>query len=136
MKKEWCLIPKIISRKKTIESRWYKSKFAPWNRIQKGDTVYFKNSGDPVTAYAKVSKVLQFENLNKKEFTNILNDYGDKILPISRKYKDYKNKKYCILIFLENPNLLIKTFNINKKGFGSASAWMIAGNIESIKKIT
>lgn len=68
MKKSWELIPKIISGEKTIESRWYKNRIAPWDRISEGDTVYFKDSGEPVSAVATVSKVLQFDNLDGKQF--------------------------------------------------------------------
>ena len=48
MNKSWGLIPKILSGSKTIESRWYKTKRTPWDKIAKGDTVYFKNSGEQV----------------------------------------------------------------------------------------
>lgn len=33
LKKSWPLIPKILNKQKTIESRWYKVKCAPWNKI-------------------------------------------------------------------------------------------------------
>lgn len=41
----WNLIPKILSGEKTIESRWYRTRRAPWGGIRAGDTVYFKDSG-------------------------------------------------------------------------------------------
>ena len=44
----------------------------------------------------------------------------------------YKNKNYCILMFLENPTK-IKPFKINKKGFGINSAWLCINNINKIK---
>ncbi|MDP3918408.1 MAG: hypothetical protein Q8Q35_00695, partial [Nanoarchaeota archaeon] len=76
MNKSWKLIPKILNRDKTIESRWYKNKVTPWNNIQKGDTVYFKDSGEPVTAKAEVSKVLQFENYTETELKEIIRLYA------------------------------------------------------------
>ena len=137
MKKEWNLIPKIISGEKRIESRWYKAKYTPWNKIKKGDSVFFKNSGKSVTACAKVSKILQFDNLNEEKFKYIINNFNDRICLTSNKYNDYyKSKKYCILIFLENPKTLKQPFNINKTGFGSAAAWLVIENIKSIKRIT
>ncbi|MEI7477466.1 MAG: hypothetical protein WCJ81_02865 [bacterium] len=33
MKKSRKLIPKIVSGEKTIESRWYQTKRAPWNTV-------------------------------------------------------------------------------------------------------
>ena len=54
------LLGKIISGEKTIESRWYKAKVTPWDRIKAGETVYFKESGEPVRVKATVSEALQF----------------------------------------------------------------------------
>lgn len=48
MRKSWGLTSKILSREKKIESRWYNSKYPPWNRIKKGEIVWFKDSGEPV----------------------------------------------------------------------------------------
>ena len=62
MKKSWKLTDKIISGKKIIESRWYKNKYTPWDKIKRGDMVYFKNSGEPVAIKALVTKVLQFSD--------------------------------------------------------------------------
>ena len=47
------LLPKIISGEKTIESRWYKFKKTPYNNISIGDTVYFKDSGEPANVKAR-----------------------------------------------------------------------------------
>jgi len=44
----------------------------------------------------------------------------------------FKNKKYCLLIFLKNPKK-IDLFKINKKGLGMMSAWSIVDNIDKIK---
>jgi len=58
MRKSWGLLPKILTGEKTIESRWYKNKCSPWGKIKRGDVVYFKNSGEPVTIKAEVSKII------------------------------------------------------------------------------
>lgn len=76
MKKSWGLLPKILSGEKTIESRWYQTKRPPWGKISAGDTVYFKNSGEPVTVKSQISQVLTFENLTPDKIKNILEEYG------------------------------------------------------------
>lgn len=43
IKKDW--LEKILSREKTIESRWYKHRKSPFMAINKGDTIYFKETG-------------------------------------------------------------------------------------------
>jgi len=137
MKKSWGLIPKILSGEKTIESRWYKNKSAPWGKIQKSDEVYFKNSGEPITTKAEVEKIIEFSNLNPQKVKRILKKYGDDDGIEKNKTKVFfelfKEKKYCILIFIKNPHE-IKPFDINKKGFGMMSAWISVDNIDKLKK--
>ncbi|MDO8601119.1 MAG: ASCH domain-containing protein [bacterium] len=136
MKKSWGLTEKIISGEKKIESRWYKSKRSPWGKINKGDTVYFKDSGEPVSIKAKVEKVIAISDLTPITVRQILNKYGkadgigkDKIAEF---YKLFRDKKYCLLVFLKNPQK-IKPFGINKAGFGNMSAWLTLSNIAKIK---
>ncbi len=137
MKKSWGLIGKIISGEKKIESRWYKSKRSPWGKIEKGDTVYFKDSGEPVSIKAEVKKVISFSDLTPQKVSQILNKYGKDIGIGKSKILEFvelfKNKKYCLLIFLKNPQK-IKPFEINKAGFGAMSAWLTTEDIAERKK--
>jgi len=138
MKKSWGLTQKILSGEKKIESRWYKAKCSPWDRIQPGDMVYFKDSGEPVTIKAEAHKVLQFSDLTPQKVKNILDKYGkdDGIdtVDIPKFFEMFRNKNYCILIFLKNLQS-IQPFNINKKGFGAMSAWITINNVDDIKLI-
>jgi len=134
MKKSWRLVPKIVSGEKKIESRWYRNKSAPWGKIKSGDTVYFKNSSEPVIASAKVSNVMQFTLQNISETKDIVKKYGKKICLINSNPSTWnKLPKYCILIFLKNAKYLNKPFNINKNGFGIGAAWLCIDNISEIK---
>ena len=137
MRKSWGLTEKILTREKKIESRWYKTKHVPYNKIKAGDRVYFKNSGELVSIKAEVEKVIQFSNLTSQRVKEILEKYGkndgiekEKIPEFFRLFKD---KKYCILIFLKNPQR-IKPFEINKKGFGAMASWIIVAKLAQIKK--
>ncbi|MBN2052803.1 hypothetical protein JW756_04840 [Candidatus Woesearchaeota archaeon] len=125
------LLEKIISGEKSIESRWYMNRVQPWSNIHKGDTVYFKLSGKPVRAKATVQKVLQFE-LDYQKVSSILYKYGKKIGLDMGDAVDLENKKYCILVFLQNPEA-IKHFNIDKTGFGCSAAWLYVKNINNVK---
>lgn len=99
--------------------------------------VYFKNSGEPVSARASVEKILQFDHLTPEKVKQLLTEFGGSkkisIRSFENSFEFYKNKKYCILIFLKNPEK-IPEFEINKKGFGSGAAWLTMENIEKIKK--
>ena len=155
MKKSWGLTHEIISGKKKIESRWYKLKRSPWGKIKKGDTVYFKNSGEPVSIKAEVEKVIYLPSppradeggdeallhrppdLTPKKVKQILKEYGrdDGIEKnkIPEFFKLFKDKKYCLLIFLKKPEK-IKPFEINKTGFGTMSAWLVVEDVGMIKQ--
>lgn len=136
MKKEWGLTPKIAVGEKTVESRWYKSRINPWNRIKPGDSLYFKDSGAPVTIKATVTRVDQYEIKNNKHALEILSKYASEDLgtkTIAKSIKDYVlNKKYAVFIHFDNVQN-VKPFDIDKKGFGLQCAWISVDSIESIK---
>lgn len=136
MKKSWGLIPKILDGRKKIESRWGINKCAPWGKVKLGDTIYFKNSGEPVTAVAKVSRIQEFENLNTKKIREILEKYGGddgiSVSSLEETIKWVRKKRYCTFIYLKNPKT-IKPFNIDKTGFGAGATWISVSNIDKIK---
>lgn len=135
MRKSWGLTRKILSGQKRIESRWYKVKYRPWGQIKKGEIVYFKDSGEPVKLKAEVERVIQFSGLTPHRVSEILEKYGKDDgfgqEEIPEFFKRFRDKKYCILIFLKNPQE-IKPFEIDKTGFGAMSAWI---TIDSVLKI-
>ncbi|MBU1199209.1 MAG: hypothetical protein KKF46_04010 [Nanoarchaeota archaeon] len=137
LRKSWKLAQKILSGEKKIESRWYNAKYAPWDRIKKGDIIYFKNSGEPVTIKAEVRKVIQFSGLTPSKVRMILDEHhsglGIPKATLSKFVERFKNKNYCVLIFLNNPQK-IKPFDIDKKGFGLMSAWITIDDLNKIKR--
>ena len=137
MNKKKKFIEMILSGEKTIESRWYVNKISPWNKIRKGETVWFKDSGEKVTAKAKVSNVIQFDNLTPSKILEILKLYGKEIGFKEDKYEEWikscSNKHYCILVFLSNPKS-VEPFEIDKTGFGISSAWISIENINKLRK--
>jgi len=137
MRKSWGLTPKILTGKKKIESRWYKVKYPPWGRIKSGEIVYFKDSGEPVTVKAEVEKVIQFSNFTPKKVKEILDKYGKEdglgIDEIPRFFKMFKDKKYCVLVFLKNPQK-VEPFEIDKADFGAMSSWLVTEDVNKIKK--
>jgi len=136
MRKSWGLTQKILTGEKKIESRWYKTKRLPWGKIEIGDTIYFKDSGMPVGLKAQVEKIIQFESLNPEKVKEILERYGREDglekEKISYFANLFKNKRYCLLIYLKNP-CPVEPFEIDKKGFGAMAAWFTVDNIRKIK---
>lgn len=135
MNKSWKLIPKILSGQKTIESRWHQTRRVPWNAITVGDRVYFKNSGEKIIAQALVSKVLQFEIKNINDAKKIVSKYGKEMCLVNPNPRKWgRLPKYCVLVKLRKPRAVIQSFEINKKGFGSGTAWLMVDNIKKIVK--
>jgi ASC-1-like (ASCH) protein len=134
MSAAWGLLPKILSGQKTTESRWYQTKHLPWDKITTGDTIYFKNSGSPITLKAQVSQVIQFSDLNPSKIKSILDQYGQSICAdsINNFYDLVKDKQYCLLVFLKDPQS-VTPFNVDKRGFGAMSAWITVPDINQIK---
>ena len=128
----------VLAGRKTIESRWYVHKVVPWNTIHAGDTVYFKESGCPVTAKAKVVRVLQYAGLTAATISEIVTSYRKLIDPNISEAEfvswcnSHPEKRYCILMFLEDVEK-IRPFEISKQGFGISSAWLAVGDIARVR---
>lgn len=135
MNPAWKLTSKILSGEKTIESRWYKNKSTPWDRISTDDLVYFKEGKD-IKVVAKVADVKQFENLDIAQVQEILDKFSKRIgispenVPFY--FELFKEKKYCILVFLKEVKS-VTAFHINKTGFGMGTAWITLPSVSKIK---
>lgn len=138
MRKSWGLTPKLLTGEKTIESRWYRNRCRPWNQIETGDIVYFKDSGEPVRIRSVVKKVLQFDNLNSEKVKQILKKYGKAdglgigAEDFDKYFEMFRNKRYCVIIALKNIER-IEPFQIDKTGFGTMSAWLTVNDINRIR---
>lgn len=130
LKKTW--LAKILSGEKTIESRWYKQKRTPYHNIAKGDMLYLKETGKPVTAKAAVKDVMFFDHLTEEKTRRIIQEYGSRIGMTEESLPRLQGKNYCTLIFLEQPQK-IHLFQINKKGYGMMAAWITVDSIEKLK---
>ncbi len=111
----------IINKTKTIESRWSLNKCAPYEKINKGDIIFFKQPGKMATATAQVKDVKFFE-LTPSLADEIKKKYGKEIG--TEKFNDwetYRNKKFLTLIWLENVKR-IEPRAFNKKG---RAGWML-----------
>ena len=67
---------------------------------------------------------------------NLLGKYGKEdgiqAKELSKYYQMFKDKKYCLLIYLKDA-MKIKPFSINKRGFGAMAAWISVEDVNSIK---
>jgi hypothetical protein len=135
MQKSWGLTEKIATGQKIIESRWYNVKYLPWGKIFPGEKIYFKNTGEPVAIQAEVDKVLYFSDLTPEKVQAILAKYGKSMgieaPDIPRFFEMFKQKKYCMLIYLKNAQR-IPPFKINKQGFGVRASWISVERVSQV----
>ncbi|MBW2967070.1 ASCH domain-containing protein [Candidatus Woesearchaeota archaeon] len=135
MKRSWKLIDKIVSGEKTIESRWYKQRRAPWGVVSVGDVVYFKESGGAVRARAVVSEVMQIPGLTPALVREVLDEYGKElgVADLDSFYNEVSDKKYCVLLRLRDAHPTYP-FDIDKKGHGVMSAWISVQDVTGLRK--
>lgn len=136
MEKSWGLLPRILTGEKTVESRWLKYRCPPFNAVRSYDHVYFKDSGGPVCLKARVRKVLQFEDLSPHKVEKLLKRWaledGIRQAEIPKFFQILKDKKYCVLVFLDNVEK-VEPFMINKAGFGVQAAWISVKDVNAIR---
>ena len=136
MNPKWQMLKKVENGEKTIESRWYSRRFAPWGNIEIGDTIYFKGNYKVISLKAEVSEVKQIDNLTPEIVKQILNEYHQQLgidsVQIEHYYQMFKEKKYCILIYIANPKH-IKPFILNRAGLGYMTSWICFRSLKDIK---
>lgn len=134
LSKKLNLLSKIRCGEKTIESRWTIHRQAPYQAIAAGDTIYFKDSGEPVTVRATVEKALFFSDLTIDKIGSILRQYGNGICMPASYRASLSRKRCCTLIFLTNVQP-IPPFHINKTGYGMMAAWISVPDISSLQRV-
>lgn len=98
---------KILSGKKTIESRFSKSKIVPFGAVSSGDLVFIKPSGGQIIGQFRVIKVIYMDGLTKEDIEEIKGKYGKEIATDEAYWKGKNNAKYATLIFIGNSSRFI-----------------------------
>ena len=111
----------ILSGEKTIETRWSMHKIAPYNKLSIGDEILLKETSKDVIATAKVKDFKYFE-LTPHIADEIKQKYGKEIGVYKfENWENYRNKKYCTLIWLENVEK-VKPFKVKRS---NGAGWIV-----------
>ncbi|MEI6044449.1 MAG: ASCH domain-containing protein [Chloroflexota bacterium] len=95
------VLEKILSGKKTIESRFSRLKSLPFGQVGECDVIYFKLSGGPIMGKAQVAKVEEYENLTPGLVSGLAKRYQSE-LAISEDFLVRKlESRFATLIFLK-----------------------------------
>ncbi len=128
------LLDLIARGTKNIESRWSKKPIRPYEDVEAGERIYFKE-GRRVQLVADIRSVQYFEHLTPNQLQKIMEIYAPRIgLPAEQLVGAYSNRPYGTLVFLDNPRPIV-AFEIDKNGFGSGTAWLTVESVEKLKRI-
>jgi len=111
----------IIDGRKTVESRFAKTRREPFGQISKGDKLFLKESSGPVCAMATVSEVKSFDNLCPHQISRLKQQYNNLIGGSDEYWQSKADCRFGLLVWLENARA-IEPVRINKKDW---RAWVI-----------
>ena len=114
-------IKAILQGRKTIESRFYKTRKIPFDNIAAGDILFLKPVSGLVSATAIACKVTQFSNLTAADMLNLKKKYNKYICADDSYWQAKANSKYACLIHLASAKKIIPA-RINKK---DRRAWVM-----------
>ena len=122
---------KILSGKKTVESRLSKNRPACWNS-QVGDTVYFKVSGGDVVCSARVGGVDKYERIRPDDVRAIAELYSPAMhtTPENPYWNIKSESRYAVLIHLANVTPCHFSKAALPRSFGAA--WVTNCKLENI----
>jgi ASC-1-like (ASCH) protein len=116
----------ILAGRKKVESRFTRSRRAPFGRIGVGDRLFLKLSSGPVCARAFAEKVLEFENLSTSRMKQLKRKYNGLILGSEEYWADKRGSRYGVLVWLDGVRR-IEPVRIDKRDW---RAWVVLDDKE------
>lgn len=119
------LAEEILVGRKTIESRFSKSKIPPFGVISAGDLVYIKPSGKDIIGQFRVQKVVFIDGMTEKDLEDIKVKFGSAIASRNEYWESKKGSKYGTLIFIGvTTKFITSPINYPKKDL---RGWVVLG---------
>lgn len=91
----------ILVGRKTIESRFTKTKQPPFGKIESGERLFLKASGGKFMATAVVGQVQSFQDLAPADIDRIRKRYGKQIGGDDTYWRSKRDSRYATLIELD-----------------------------------
>jgi len=117
----------ILAGRKTIESRFYRTKHKWLSQISEGDKLFLKASSGPVMATATAADVKIFDNLTAPQIAEIKQQYNQKILGDEQCWQEKMNSRFGLLVWLKDVHPIAPRF-IRKFDW---RAWVVLSKTES-----
>ncbi len=92
----------ILTGRKTIESRLYRTKHKWLAQVSAGDKLFLKASSGPVMATATVAAVKHFDNLTARRVAELKQQYNHHIAGDEQYWQDKMNSHFGVLLWLKD----------------------------------
>jgi len=124
---------KLLEGSKTMIIRGATGRKLPYDRVNKGDVLYFINNNAEglVKGKALVSSVYNSDKLNTEESIKLVKENQDKLRLTERQINKWAGKRYLVLIVIEE-FCEINGFPIDKSRYGNMDDWLPVENIMNI----
>jgi hypothetical protein len=103
----------VLEGHKTTESRFSRTRCAPFDMVRNGDIILMKEVGGPICGLAIASRALFFD-LQHDPITRIREQYGSAICADDRFWEEKRDASYATLIDLAEP-VTIADFPCDKR---------------------
>jgi hypothetical protein len=92
----------VLDGRKTVESRFGRTRCAPFDQVRQGDIILLKRVGGPVCGLA-LAKQAWFYELHHQPIDSIREKYGDTICADDSFWETKRDAQYATLIELAEP---------------------------------
>jgi len=120
-------IDAILEGRKTVESRFYRTRHKWLSQINAGDKLFLKASSGPVMATATVAAVKHFDNLTPPQIVKLRRQYNQHIAGSREYWQEKMNSRFGILFQLKDVQPITPRF-IRKYDW---RAWVVLTKAEN-----
>ncbi len=114
----------IFSGKKKIDGRFSKIKIAPFGKVNSGDTVLMKVSGEEIVGQFTISKVFYFDHPDAADLELILKRYGKDLIVPKNFWNTHEKVNFVTLMFLREVSKFLIAPEVPKKDL---RPWVVLG---------
>ena len=107
-------IEKILSGRKTIESRFSLAKILPYGSVFKDDIILLKKTGGDIVGQVIVDNVLYYDDLTPTLVSSLKDKYQDQISADENYWARKSKSRFGTLIFLKSPKRYVLPLKFKK----------------------
>lgn len=125
----------LLNGNKSMIIRGAAGRKLPYGRVNKGDVLYLiNNNGEgKIKAQCIVKSVYNSEQMTKKESIELIDKHKNKLQLTEKQLSRWAGKRYIVLIEV-NKIKKISSFAIDKTNYKNMDDWIIAEDVNSLKK--